>query len=73
MARILNDFPGFRDGYRINILLKNEEILIEKIKSIIRLFSNYVENDKRNVINEQLKDIKQIKDFFFGNEVSFTI
>ena len=61
-SKIVEDFEGFRGGIRLNLILKNSEKLIELIKNIIKLFSGYINIEKRKEVLNKLKEFKEIKE-----------
>ena len=61
-SKIVEDFEGFRGGIRLNLILKNSEKLIELIKNIIKIFSGYINIEKRKEVLNKLKEFKEIKE-----------
>ena len=61
-SKIVEDFEGFRGGIRLNLILKNSQKLLELIKKIIKLFSGYINIEKRNEVLNRLKEFKEIKE-----------
>ena len=61
-SKIVEDFEGFRGGIRLNLILKNSEKLLELIKKIIKLFSGYINIEKRKEVLNKLKEFKEIKE-----------
>ena len=62
-SKIMEDFMGFRGGYRLKFKLKNSDKFINLIKEIIIFISDYIKNNKRNEVLNKLNyfnDIKQL-------------
>lgn len=59
-SKITDDFDGFRGGIRLNLKLNQSEKLIEFIKKVIKLISDYVDNKSRKIILDKLKNFKSI-------------
>ena len=62
-VRIHNDIQGIRGGYKLKLNLKDTDILINKLKQIIKLISKYIDIKKRIEIENDLKNINSISDF----------
>ena len=61
-SKIIEDVDGFRGGIRLNLILKNSDKLIDLIKKLIKLFSGYINKQKREEVLSRLKDFKEIKE-----------
>jgi len=59
-SKITDDFDGFRGGIKLNLKLNQSEKLIEFIKKVIKLISDYVDNKSRKIILDKLKNFKSI-------------
>ena len=77
-VKIIKDIESFRGGYRLNILIKNNNDLITKVKNVIELFLNYINIQKRKLIKEKLKnfdniiDISDIMKYFGSYNITIT-
>ena len=61
--KIMEDFIGFRGGYRLKFKLINSDKFINLIKEVIIFISEYIKNNKRNDVLNKLNyfnDIKQL-------------
>ena len=60
-SKIIDKFYGFRGGIRLNSVLNNSEKLIEKIKKVVQLLSEYINSNNRNTVLEKLKIFTSIE------------
>lgn len=60
-SKIIDKFYGFRGGIRLNLVLNNSEKLIEKIKEVVQLLSEYINSNNRNAVLEKLKIFTSIE------------
>ena len=60
-SKIIDKFYGFRGGIRLNSVLNNSEKLIEKIKKVVQLLSEYINSNNRNTVLEKLRIFTSIE------------
>ena len=60
-SKIIDKFYGFRGGIKLNLVLNNSEKLIEIIKEVVQLLSEYINSNNRNAVLEKLKIFTSIE------------
>ena len=59
-SKVMENVNGFRDGIRLNFILKNDNNFIELIKKTIKCFVGYLKINERKIVMDKLKDLNDM-------------